>query len=159
MPADAEANLKPEIAHILSIDVVGYSKLLVNEQVDLLNELNRVVRETGCVRAAEASGKLIRLPTGDGMVLLFFESPEEPLRCAIEISEALRSHPQIRVRMGAHSGPVNKIEDVNGQHNVAGAGINTAQRVLDCGDAGHILLSKRLADDLAEYGHWRPYLS
>ena len=143
MPAHAEANLKPEIAHILSIDVVGYSKLLINEQVDLLKQLNQVVRETASVRAAEASGKLTRLPTGDGMVLLFFESPEEPLRCAVEISEALRNHPEIRVRMGAHSGPVNEVEDVNGQHNVAGAGINTAQRVLDCGDAGHILLSKR----------------
>ena len=159
MPAHAEANLKPEIAHILSIDVVGYSKLLINEQVDLLKQLNQVVRETASARAAEASGKLIRLPTGDGMVLLFFESPEEPLRCAVEISKALRNHPEIRVRMGAHSGPVNKVEDVNGQHNVAGAGINTAQRVLDCGDAGHILLSKRLADDLAEYGHWRPHLT
>lgn len=159
MPSDVESNLKPEIAHILSIDVVGYSKLLVNEQVDLLNELNRIVRETGCVCAAEAKGKLIRLPTGDGMVLLFFESPEEPLHCAMQISESLRKYPRIRVRMGAHSGPVNKIDDVNGQHNVAGAGINTAQRVLDCGDAGHILVSKRLADDLIEYGHWRPYLT
>jgi TolB-like protein/Flp pilus assembly protein TadD len=159
MPSNEEANLKPEISHILSLDVVGYSKLLVNEQIDLLNQLNQVVRATPCVRAAEKKGRLIRLPTGDGMVLLFFESPEEPLRCAVEITEALRGHPEIRVRMGAHSGPVNKIEDVNGQRNVAGAGINTAQRVLDCGDAGHILLSKRLADDLAEYGQWRPYLT
>lgn len=159
MPSEVESNLKPEIAHILSIDVVGYSKLLVNEQVDLLKELNRVVRETACVRAAETNGKLIRLPTGDGMVLLFFESPEQPLRCATEISESLREHPRIRVRMGAHSGPVNMVEDVNGQRNVAGAGINIAQRVLDCGDAGHILVSRRLADDLIEYGHWRPYLT
>ena len=159
MPSDVESNLKPEIAHILSIDVVGYSKLLVNEQVDLLKELNRVVLETACVRAAETSGRLIRLPTGDGMVLLFFESPEQPLRCATEISESLRENPRIRVRMGAHSGPVNVIEDVNGQRNVAGAGINIAQRVFDCGDAGHILVSRRLADDLIEYGHWRPYLT
>ncbi|HEY2712827.1 MAG TPA: FlgO family outer membrane protein [Chthoniobacterales bacterium] len=159
MSAHAESNLKPEIAHILSLDVVGYSKLLVDQQIALLKQLNQVVRETGCVRAAEADGKLIVLPTGDGMVLVFFASPEEPLRCAVEISEGLRSHPQIRIRMGAHSGPVNKIRDVNEQHNVAGAGINTAQRVLDCGDAGHILLSKRLADDLAEYGHWRPHFT
>jgi serine/threonine-protein kinase len=153
-----EQNLEPEIAHILSIDVVGYSKLLVNEQIELLNELKRIVRETNCACAAEASGRLIRLPTGDGMVLLFFRSPEEPVQCAVEIAEALQSRPHIRVRMGAHSGPVNKIVDVNDHLNVAGAGVNVAQRVLDSGDAGHILLSKRLADDLAEYSHWRPHL-
>lgn len=153
-----EQKLEPEIAHILSIDVVGYSKLLVNEQIELLNELKRIVRETRCACAAEDEGQLIRLPTGDGMMLLFFRSPEEPLHCAVEITEALREHPQIQVRMGLHSGPVNKIEDVNDRLNVAGAGINVAQRVLDSGDAGHILLSKRLADDLAEYSHWRPHL-
>jgi serine/threonine-protein kinase len=153
-----EQNLEPEIAHILSIDVVGYSKLLVNEQIELLNELKRIVRETRCASAAETKGRLIRLPTGDGMVLLFFRSPEEPVQCAVEISEALKNHPHIQIRMGAHSGPVNKIEDVNDRPNVAGAGVNVAQRVLDCGDAGHILLSKRLADDLVEYSHWRPHL-
>ncbi len=153
-----EQNLEPEIAHILTIDVVGYSTLLVNEQIDLLNQLKRIVRESPCACSAEAGGRLIRLPTGDGMVLLFFRSPEEPVQCAAEISEVLQKHPHIRVRMGAHSGPVNKIEDVNDRLNVAGAGVNIAQRVLDCGDGGHILLSKRLADDLAEYGHWRPHL-
>ena len=158
MSAEEEHDLRPEIAHVLTIDVVGYSKLLVNEQVDLLRELSQVVRKTACFQTAEAEGKLIRLPTGDGMCLLFFRSPEEPLQCALEISQSLQSHPHIRVRMGAHSGPVNQVEDVNDRLNVAGAGINIAQRVLDCGDAGHILLSKRLADDLAEYGHWRPYL-
>ncbi len=153
-----EQNLEPEIAHILSIDVVGYSKLLVNEQIELLNELKRIVRETRCACTAEDEGQLIRLPTGDGMVLLFFRSPEEPLQCAVEITEALQARPNIEVRMGLHSGPVNKIEDVNDRLNVAGAGINVAQRVLDSGDAGHILLSKRLADDLAEYSHWHPHL-
>ncbi|MEO7725197.1 MAG: tetratricopeptide repeat protein [Chthoniobacterales bacterium] len=153
-----EQNLEPEIAHILSIDVVGYSRLLVNEQIELLNELKHIVRETKCACAAEDEGQLIRLPTGDGMVLLFFRSPEEPLQCAVEITEALQQRPDVQVRMGLHSGPVNKIEDVNDRLNVAGAGINVAQRVLDCGDGGHILLSKRLADDLAEYSHWRPHL-
>ncbi len=153
-----EQNLEPEIAHILSIDVVGYSKLLVNEQIQLLNELKHIVRDTRCACAAEDEGQLIRLPTGDGMVLLFFRSPEEPLQCAVEIAEALQARQHILVRMGLHSGPVNKIEDVNDRLNVAGAGVNTAQRVLDSGDAGHILLSKRLADDLAEYSHWRPHL-
>lgn len=152
-----EKNLEPEIAHILSIDVVGYSKLLVNEQIELLNELKRIVRETRCACAAEADGQLIRLPTGDGVVLLFFRSPEEPLQCALEIAEALQARQDIQVRMGLHSGPVNKIKDVNDRLNVAGAGVNVAQRVLDSGDAGHILLSKRLADDLAEYSHWRPH--
>ena len=157
-PAEPTPNLRLEIAHLLLIDVVGYSKLLVNEQIEVLQELNRVVRNTECFRAAEASEKLIRVPTGDGMALVFFLSPEEPLRCALEISKALQSHPRIQVRMGAHSGPVNRITDVNDKTNIAGSGINIAQRVLDCGDAGHILLSKHLADDLAAYRHWQPHL-
>jgi serine/threonine-protein kinase len=156
--AEAAPDLQLEIAHILLIDVVGYSKLLVNEQIELLQELNRIVRGTECFRAAEASGKLIRVPTGDGMALLFFRSPEEPAQCALEISQALKDHPHIELRIGVHSGPVNQVTDVNDRTNVAGAGINVAQRVMDCGDAGHILLSKHLADDLVEYRHWRPYL-
>jgi TolB-like protein/class 3 adenylate cyclase/Tfp pilus assembly protein PilF len=158
MATKLEAELDLEIAHILLIDVVGYSRLLVNEQIELLQELNRIVRSTECFRSAEAIGKLIRVPTGDGMALLFFRSPEEPVRCALEISEGLKDHPDIQVRMGAHSGPVNRVIDVNEQTNIAGSGINVAQRVMDCGDAGHILLSKHLADDLAEYRHWQPYL-
>jgi TolB-like protein/class 3 adenylate cyclase/Tfp pilus assembly protein PilF len=157
-PADSSPDLPLEIAHILLIDVVGYSKLLVDEQIELLQELNRIVRSTECFRAAERSGKLTRVPTGDGMALLFFRSPEEPAQCALEISQALKDHPHIQVRMGVHSGPVNQVTDVNDRTNIAGAGINIAQRVMDCGDAGHILLSKHLADDLAEYRHWRPHL-
>jgi TolB-like protein/Tfp pilus assembly protein PilF len=137
---------------------VGYSKLLVDEQIEFLKELNQIVRSTECFRAAETAGKLIRVPTGDGMALLFFRSPEEPVRCALEISRTLKDHPHIQVRMGVHSGPVNQITDVNDRTNIAGAGINIAQRVMDCGDAGHILLSKHLADDLAEYRHWQPHL-
>ena len=156
--AKTEPDLPLEIAHLLLIDVVSYSKLLVNQQIELLQELNRIVRSTECFRAAEASGKLIRVPTGDGMALLFFHSPEEPARCALEISRALQDHPHIQLRMGVHSGPVNQVTDVNDKTNVAGAGINVAQRVLDCGDAGHILLSARAAEDLTHYGHWQPYL-
>jgi TolB-like protein/class 3 adenylate cyclase/Tfp pilus assembly protein PilF len=156
--ADSSSDLPLEIANVLLIDVVGYSKLLVNEQIELLHELNRIVRNTECFRAAEVSGKLIRVPTGDGMALLFFRSPEEPAQCALEISQALKDHPHIRLRMGVHSGPVNQVTDVNDRTNIAGAGINIAQRIMDCGDAGHILLSKHLADDLAEYRHWRPHL-
>jgi TolB-like protein/class 3 adenylate cyclase/Tfp pilus assembly protein PilF len=156
--AGTTPDLPLEIAHILLIDVVGYSKLLVNEEIELLQELNRIVRSTECFRAAERSGKLTRVPTGDGMALLFFHSPEEPAQCALEISEALKDHPHIKLRMGVHSGPVNQVTDVNDRTNIAGAGINIAQRVMDCGDAGHILLSKHLADDLAEYRHWRPHL-
>ncbi len=147
-----------EIAHLLLIDIVGYSKLLVNEQIETVQELSRIVRGTDCFRQAEANRKLIRVPTGDGMALLFFHSPEEPVRCALEIATRLKEHPEIQVRMGIHSGPINQIRDVNDQMNVAGAGINVAQRVMDCGDGGHILLSKHVADDLAQYGHWRPYL-
>jgi TolB-like protein/class 3 adenylate cyclase/Flp pilus assembly protein TadD len=156
--AEIGPDLPLEIAHVLLIDVVGYSKLLVNEQIELLQQLKQVVRSTECFRSAEARGKLIRVPTGDGMALLFFRSPEEPAQCALEISEALKGHPHIKLRMGVHSGPVNQVTDVNDRTNIAGAGINVAQRVMDCGDAGHILLSKHLADDLAEYRHWRPYL-
>ena len=151
-------DLQLEIAHLLLIDVVGYSKLLVNEQIELVQELNQTVRSTECFRAAEATGELMRVPTGDGMALLFFRSPEEPARCALEVSKNLKDHPHIQVRMGVHSGPVNQITDVNDRTNMAGAGLNIAQRVMDCGDAGHILLSKHLADDLAEYRHWRAHL-
>src|SRR5213082_1034716 len=158
MSAELPSDLQLQIAHLLLLDVVGYSKLLVNDQIESLQELNRIVRGTDCFRAAEAKDKLIRLPTGDGMALLFFENLEQPVRCALEIAEALRSHPEIQVRMGIHSGPVNQIPDVNDRVNIAGAGINVAQRVLDCGDAGHILLSKHVADDLAQYRHWQPYL-
>jgi TolB-like protein/class 3 adenylate cyclase/Tfp pilus assembly protein PilF len=157
-PAVPTPDLQLEIAHLLLIDVVGYSKLLVNEQIELLQELNQIVRNTECFRTAEASGKLSRVSTGDGMALLFFHSPEEPVRCALEISRILQNHPRIKVRMGVHSGPVNRVRDVNDKTNFAGAGINVAQRVLDCGDAGHILLSKHVAEDLAEYRHWQPYL-
>jgi TolB-like protein/class 3 adenylate cyclase/Tfp pilus assembly protein PilF len=155
---EPKPDLPLEIAHLLSIDVVGYSKLLVNEQIELLQDLNQIVRSTECFRSAEASGKLNRLPTGDGMALLFFHSPEEPVRCALEISKALQEHPHIQLRMGVHSGPVNQVTDVNDKTNIAGAGINVAQRVMDCGDAGHILLSRHIAEDLAEYRHWQPYL-
>src|SRR2546430_16041195 len=157
-PAEPTPDLKLEIAHLLLIDVVGYSKLLVNEQIEMLQELKQIVRSTESFRAAEARNELIRVPTGDGMALLFFHNPEEPVRCALEISRTLKDHPHIQVRMGVHSRPVSQVTDVNDRTNIAGAGINIAQRVMDCGDAGHILLSKHLADDLAEYRHWRPHL-
>jgi len=153
MSAELPPDLQLEIAHLLLIDVVGYSKLLVNEQVEAMQELNRIVRGTECFRAAEAKDKLIRLPTGDGMALLFFENLEQPARCALQIAQALQDQAKIQVRMGIHSGPVNQIPDVNDRTNIAGAGINVAQRVLDCGDAGHILLSKRVAGDFGEYRH------
>jgi TolB-like protein/class 3 adenylate cyclase/Flp pilus assembly protein TadD len=159
MSAELSPDLPLEIAHLLLIDVVGYSKLLVNDQVESLQQLNGIVRSTDCFRAAEAKDKLIRLPTGDGMALLFFESLEQPAHCALEIAQALQNHPEIQVRMGIHSGPINQVPDVNDRVNIAGAGINIAQRVLDCGDAGHILLSGHVADDLSEYRHWRPYLN
>src|SRR2546421_1650223 len=158
MSAELPPDLQLEIAHLLLIDVVGYSKLLVNDQVESLQQLNRIVRGTDCFRAAEAKDKLIRLPTGDGMALLFFETPEQPVRCALEIAQAFQSQSAIQLRMGIHSGPINQVPDVNDRINIAGAGINVSQRVLDCGDAGHILLSKHVADDLSQYRHWQPYL-
>ena len=161
-PQDTSAETKPdlplEIAHVLLIDVVGYSKLLADEEIEFLEELNQIVRSTACFRSAEASGKLNRVPMGDGMALLFFRNLEEPVRCALEISRALQEHPHIQMRMGVHSGPVNRITDVNDKTNFAGSGINVAQRVLDCGEAGHILLSGHVAEDLAQYRHWQPFL-
>src|SRR5205823_12533008 len=155
---EPKSDLELEIAHLLLIDVAGYSKLLNNEQIDLLEDLNQIVRSTESFRSAEASGKLNRVPMGDGMALLFFHSPEEPVRCALEISKALQDHPHIQVRMGVHSGPVNRVKDVNDKTNFAGSGINVAQRVLDCSDAGHILSTPHGADGLAQYRHWQPCL-
>jgi adenylate cyclase len=153
-----EPHLQLEVGHILFLDIVGYSKLLSDEQKELVQELNQIVRETEQFRAAEAQGKLTRLPTGDGMVLVFTNNPEAPVECALEISKALQSHTRLKVRMGIHSGPVNPVADVNDQSNLLGAGINVAQRVMYCGDAGHILLSKHFAEDLEHYAHWRSHL-
>jgi TolB-like protein/cytochrome c-type biogenesis protein CcmH/NrfG len=158
MAAETRTHSELEIGHVLFMDVVGYSKLLINEQRELQQQLTQIVRSTQRFRVAEAAGKLIRLPVGDGMALVFFNSPEAPAQCALEISEALKAYPQLKLRMGIHSGPVSGVTDVNDRSNVAGAGINMAQRVMDCGDAGHILLSKRVADDLAQDGRWRPQL-
>ncbi len=158
MTVDTATNVQLEIGHVLFMDMVGYSKLLLDEQRELQEQLTQIVRNSEQVRAAEAAGKLIRVPTGDGMALVFFNSPEAPVRCAIEIGHALKESPQMRLRMGIHSGPVNEVRDVNDQMNVAGVGVNIAQRVMDCGDAGHILLSRRVAEDLAQARFWRPYL-
>jgi TolB-like protein/class 3 adenylate cyclase/Tfp pilus assembly protein PilF len=147
-----------ELAHVLCTDIVGYSKLSMNQQSALLSRLNDIVRNTEQFRRAEASGKLIRIPTGDGMILVFFTSPQAPVECALEISKALKTGNPIPLRMGVHSGPVDQISDVNDRSNVSGAGINMAQRVMDCGDDGHILLSKRIAEDLAHYERWQPFL-
>jgi len=154
----SEADVKFEIGHVLFIDIVGYSKLLIHEQTEQLQKLREIARATEQFRAAQAEGKLLRLPTGDGGALVFSDSPETPVACALEISKALKNYPSLRVRMGVHSGPVKEVTDLNEQANIAGAGINMAQRVMDCGDAGHILLSKRVADDLEQYGRWRPLL-
>src|SRR5438128_5887332 len=158
MADEQKTKLRLEIAHVLFIDIVGYSKLLIDEQSEALHELNQIVRNTEAAREAEAAEQLIILPTGDGMALVFTGSVEDPVECALQISQRLRAQPSLPVRMGIHSGPVHHVADVNQRENIAGAGINIAQRVMDCGDAGHILLSKRVADDLAQYRRWQPYL-
>jgi TolB-like protein/class 3 adenylate cyclase len=158
MGPDSEPDVQLEIGHVLFMDLVGYSKLLLDEQRELQQQLAQIVRNTEQVRTAEGAGKLIRLPVGDGMALVFFNSPEAPVKCALEISQALKAHPKLKLRMGVHSGPVNQVRDVNDRTNVAGAGINTAQRVMDCGDAGHILLSRHVAEDLKHYRQWQPHL-
>src|ERR1700741_1473127 len=158
MPSDTASEVKLEIGHVLFIDVVGYSQLLITQQSEHLETLRRIVRGTAQFRAAEAEGKLLRLPTGDGGALVFRTTPEAPVLCALEIARALKTRPNLKVRMGIHSGPVNEISDLNEQANIAGAGINIAQRVMDCGDAGHILLSRHVAEDLEAYPRWRPHL-
>src|SRR6202030_2714029 len=158
MSDNEETNLRLEIGHVLFLDIVGYSKLLINEQSNQIQKLKEIVRGTEQVRLAEAEGKLLRLPTGDGVALVFRTTPEAPVLCALEIDQALKSHPRLHVRMGIHSGPVNQITDLNEQANIAGAGINLAQRVMDCGDGGHILLSRHVAEDLEHYPRWQLYL-
>src|SRR5437868_10074114 len=158
MSSEVQTDVKFEIGHVLFIDIVGYSKLLIHEQLEHLEKLREIVRATETFRAAQREGKLMRLPTGDGGALVFHTSPEAPVKCAMEIARELKKHPEVRVRMGIHSGPVKGVTDLSEQGNIAGAGINIAQRVMDCGDAGHILVSKRVADDLENYAQWRPLL-
>src|SRR5437870_7276010 len=158
MPSESKSDVKFEIGHVLFIDIVGYSKLLITEQSEQMQKLREIVRATEQFRSAEAEGKLLRLPTGDGGALVFRTSPEAPVLCAMEIAKALKDYPKLGLRMGIHSGPVNEVVDLNEQANIAGAGINIAQRVMDCGDAGHILVSKRVADDLEHYSQWRSLL-
>jgi class 3 adenylate cyclase len=158
MQDDEKTKPRLEIAHVLFIDIVGYSKLLTDEQSEALQELNQIVRNTEVVREAEGAGHLIILPTGDGMALAFTGSVEGPAECALEVSQALRAQPSLPIRMGIHSGPVQHVRDANARENISGVGINIARRVMDCGDAGHILVSKRFADDLAQHRRWQPYL-
>ncbi|PYK15517.1 MAG: hypothetical protein DME64_06620 [Verrucomicrobia bacterium] len=158
MAAEVKKEIQLEIAHVLFTDIVGYSKLPINQQRALVERLNEIVRGTDEYQAAEAAGRLITIPTGDGITLVFYDNPETPAECALEISRALKKHPELQLRMGIHSGPVSGVIDATGKANVAGAGINIAQRVMDCGDAGHILLSKHVAEDLEEYPHWQPHL-
>ncbi|PYI58488.1 MAG: hypothetical protein DMC60_12755, partial [Verrucomicrobia bacterium] len=158
MSTEIKKEIQLEIAHVLFIDIVGYSKLSINEQRAVVDELTEVVRGSEQFQRAEPAGRLIKIPTGDGMALVFYTSPEAPAQCAIEISRILKEHSRLQLRMGIHSGPVSGVVDVNERANLAGAGINMAQRVMACGDAGHILLSKHVAEDLEEYEQWRPLL-
>src|SRR5882724_6103143 len=158
MPTEVSKEIELEIAYVLFIDIVGYSKLVTHEQRRLLELLNRIVREAEHFRTAEANGRLITVPTGDGMALVFYNTPEAPVECALEISSAASEHSELQLRMGIHSGPVSGVVDVSGRSNIAGAGINIAQRVMDCGDSGHILVSKHMAEDLEQYGHWKRHL-
>ena len=158
MPEESKATQRLEIAHVLFIDIVGYSTRLTDEQQGLVDRLNQAVRSSDEFNKAAATGRLKKIPTGDGMALIFYNSPEQPVECAVEISRVLRHHPDLPVRMGVHSGPVSAVTDVNDRVNAAGVGINVAQRLMDCGDAGHILLSKRVAEDLQQNGRWRPHL-
>ena len=158
MSAQVKKEVQLEIAHVLFIDIVGYSKLSINDQHAAVEELNQIVRVSEQFQRAEAAHRLLKIPTGDGMALVFYTSPEAPVQCAEEISRALKEHPRLQLRMGIHSRPVSGVVDVNERANLAGAGINIAQRIMDCGDAGHILLSKHAAEDLEEYEQWRPLL-
>src|SRR5437868_4149779 len=159
MAAEVKKEIALEIAHVLFIDIVAYSRMATDDQRAAIDELNQIVQSTDEYRQAQSENRLLKLATGDGMALIFYHSPEDPVECALEISRAIKEqHSNLRVRMGVLSGPVSGVVDVNGRTNVAGAGINMAQRVMDCGDAGHILLSKRVAEDLEQFKHWRPHL-
>src|SRR6266550_9544185 len=158
MAAEVKKEIELEIAHVLFTDIVGYSKLPIHQQRAVVELLNEIVRGTDEFQAAETAGRLIKIPTGDGITLVFYHSPEAPLECALEISRALKQHPELQLRMGVHSGPVSGVIDATGKPNIAGPGINIAQRVMGCGDAGHILLSKHVAEDLEAYEQWRPLL-
>src|SRR6266478_7163924 len=158
MAAEIKKEIELEIAHVLFTDIVGYSKLPINQQRALVERLNEIVRGTDEFHIAETARRLLTIPTGDGITLVFYHSPEAPVECALEISRALKKHPELQLRMGVHSGPVSGVIDATGKANVAGPGINIAQRVMDCGNAGHILLSKHVAEDLEEYPHWQPHL-
>src|SRR5437899_3262375 len=158
MSTEVKKEIQLEIAHILFIDIVGYSKLSSNDQHAAVEELNQIARASEQSQRTEATGRLIKIPTGDGMALVFYTSPEAPAQCAVEISRALKEHPRLQLRMGIHSGPVSGVVDVTERANLTGGGINMAQRVMDCGDAGHMLLSKHVAEDLEEYEGWRPLL-
>jgi len=158
MPSEIKREVTLEIVHVLFLDIVGYSKRLTDEQQALIDQLNQVVRNSAVFQKAEGADRLIKIPTGDGTALIFYNSPEQPVECALEISRGLKGFPELPVRMGVHSGPVSAVTDLNDRTNAAGIGINVAQRVMDCGDSGHILLSKRVAEDLQQYGRWRPYL-
>src|SRR5260370_1775300 len=158
MSSEVKKQIELEIAHVLFIDIVGYSKLSINQQRAVVDELAEVVRGSDQFQKAEAAERLIKIPTGDGMALVFYTSPEAPAQCAIEIGRILKEHPRLQLRMGVHSGPVSGVIDVNGHANLAGAGLNMAQREMVCGEAGHILVSKRVAEDLEEYNRLRPTL-
>src|SRR5213595_758144 len=158
MAPEITKEIQLEIAHVLFIDIVGYSKLSVKDQHAAVEQLNQIVRASEQFQRADSAGRLLKVATGDGMALVFYTNPEAPAQCAVEISRALKEHPRLQLRMGIHSGPVSGVVDVNERANLAGAGINMAKRVMDCGDAGHILLSKHVAEDLEEYEKWRPFL-
>src|ERR1700732_62242 len=158
MAAEIKKEIELKIAHVLFTDIVGYSKLPINQQRALVERLNEIVRGTDEFHIAETAGRLLTIPTGDGISLVFYHSPEAPVECALEISRALKKHSELQLRMGVHSGPVSGVIDATGKANIAGPGINIAQRVMGCGDAGHILLSKHVAEDLEEYPHWQPHL-
>src|SRR5438477_3294693 len=158
MSAEIKQEIKLKIAYVLFIDIVDYYKLVTSEQRRLLELIDEIVRDSEHFRAAEAKSRLMTVPTGDGMALVFYNTPEAPVECALEVSTAASEHPELQLRMGIHSGPVSGVIDVSGRSNIAGAGINIAQRVMDCGDAGHILVSKHMAEDLEQYGHWKQHL-
>jgi hypothetical protein len=133
--------------------------MTMDDQRAAIKELNQIVQSTDEYRKAESENRLLKIPTGDGMALIFYHSPEDPVECALEISRALKEqHSNLRLRMGVNSGPVSGVVDVNGRANVASAGINIAQRLMACYDAGHILLSRRVVEDLEQFKHWRPHL-
>ena len=156
MYSNPRTDLDLETGHILFIDIVGLARMLALEQQESLHKLSQIIRNTDAGKTTEE--ELPRLSTGSGLALAFATTADAAVRCAMQISTGWRTYPELKLRMGIHTGPVNRMTEANDRIGVAGPGVNVARRVTDCGDTGHILLSRHAVERLSDRSHWQPYL-